>query len=299
MKKITNLLLIASIALFSWQGNAQNDTCATAATLQLDINCGGTATGPGLNSGDPTGNDGTDGNVCSANYSGGDDYIFEYTATTTDALSLSLFATNSWTGVLVTEGCPTTGTCFASSTSSARNETLLTSAMTIGTTYYVHISTYPTPQSSGQFCLDAELVAPPMPPANDTCATATDLALETSPLTASITDLTTNSDDISCLSTGKDLFYEILVPDTFEFNFNQTTNNFDSRHRVAYGSACPGDTELDCADDPDTLVTEWTNDTGADQTVYIIIEGQGFGATTTGRFYYAMVCYRSSSLSRC
>jgi len=65
---------------------AQNSTCATAAPLQIDANCGGTAGGAGANSGDPTGNDDTDNNVCSSNYSNGDDFIFEYTATTADAL---------------------------------------------------------------------------------------------------------------------------------------------------------------------------------------------------------------------
>jgi hypothetical protein len=163
MKKITNLLMIVCLALFSWQGYAQNSTCATAALLQIDANCGGTTTG-GANSGDPTGNDDTDGNVCSSNYSNGDDYIFEYTATTEGQLNLSLWATNSWTGLMVTDGCPTTGTCFASSTSGAANEALTTPAMTIGTTYYIQISTYANPQSAGQFCLDAELIVPPPPP---------------------------------------------------------------------------------------------------------------------------------------
>ncbi|WP_271856119.1 T9SS type A sorting domain-containing protein [Patiriisocius marinus] len=284
MKKITKLLMIACLALFSWQGSAQNDTCALAATLQLDANCGGSESGLGLNSGDPTGNDGTDGNVCSANYSGGDDFIYEYTATTTDALALSLWATNSWTGLMVTEGCPTTGTCFASSASSSVNESLETPAMTIGVTYYIQISTYPTPQSAGQFCLDASLVSPPMPPVNDTCATATDLALETSPLTASITDLASATEDISCLTTaGRDVFYSIEVPSLYTFSFNQVSNTFDSTHRVAYGGVC-GDTELECQDSGEFNVTEWTNDTGSDQTVFIVIEG--YYGTTYGDFTF-------------
>ncbi len=283
MKKITKLIMITCFVLFSWQGSAQNDTCALAATLQLDANCGGSESGLGLNSGDPTGNDGTDGNVCSSNYSGGDDFIYEYTATTTDALALSLWATNSWTGLMVTEGCPTTGTCFASSTSSSVDENLITPAMAIGVTYYIQISTYPTPQSAGQFCLDAALYTPSPPPVNDTCVTATDLALETSPLMASITDGTTATEDVSCLQTaGRDVFYSILVPSLYEFSFNQVSNDFDSVHRVAYGATCPGDTELYCSDFGETTVTNWTNETGSDQTVFIVIEG--YSDSTIGDF---------------
>lgn len=195
----TNVLILA---LLFWQASlsAQNSTCATAATLQIDSNCGGSASGGGANAGDPTGNDDTDGNVCSSNYSGGDDFIFEYTATTTDALELNLYATNTWTGLLVTAGCPTTGTCFASSTSSATNESLTTDPMTIGETYYIHISTWPSPQSAGQFCLDAALVAPPMPPGNDVCAMATSI-MDTDVLTGN-TELSTSADGQTACNGG-------------------------------------------------------------------------------------------------
>jgi hypothetical protein len=174
MRKFTKLFihltLIIPLAFFQNSVLAQFD-CAGAQTLVLDITCiDETSVTP--NSGDPTGNDLVDGNVCSTNYSGGDDYIFTYTATSTDALDLDLFATNTWTGLMVTEGCPTSGTCIASSTSSASDESLVTPSLTNGSTYYIHISTWPSPQSSGPFCLNAALISPPMPPVNDDCAGA-------------------------------------------------------------------------------------------------------------------------------
>ncbi|GHC64444.1 T9SS type A sorting domain-containing protein [Ulvibacter litoralis] len=123
----------------------------------------------------------------------------------------------------------------------------------------------------------------PTPPVNDTCAGAIDLASETSPLTASITNSTTATEDISCLQTaGRDLFYQILVPDAYEFSFNQISNTFDSVHRIAYGTSCPGDIELYCSDYGETTVTNWTNTTGADQTIYIVIEG--YNDSTRGDF---------------
>ncbi|MFL0354426.1 T9SS type A sorting domain-containing protein [Xanthomarina sp. GH4-25] len=217
MKKIT-FLLFAMVA-FTWQANAQNSTCATAAPLTI----GGTAcagTSGGANSGDPTGNDDTDGNVCSSSYSGGDDFIFEYTATTTDALKLDLFATNTWTGIMVTEGCPTTGTCFASATSSSINESLTTPAMTIGATYYIHVSTYPSPQSPGQFCIDATLETPATPPANDDCSGAIGLTVNADYACGTVTAGTTvgatassQADDVTG-TPNNDVWYSFVATST-------------------------------------------------------------------------------------
>ncbi|NBC09401.1 MAG: T9SS type A sorting domain-containing protein [Bacteroidetes bacterium] len=175
MKRINYAFTIITAFVLAFGSLSTADaqsTCATAQALVLDMNCGGSPFGIGANSGDPTGNDDTDGNVCSSFYSGGDDYIFSFTASTGDLLQLELYAENTWTGIMVTEGCPTTGTCFADATSSSSNESLTTPPMTPGTTYYIHISTFPSPQSSGQFCLDASLMAPPTPPANDLCGGA-------------------------------------------------------------------------------------------------------------------------------
>ena len=149
MKRFDYALTILAafvLAVGSLSTASAQSTCATAEALTLDMNCGGTPFGGGANSGDPTGNDDTDDNVCSGFYSRGDDYIFSYTASTDDVLQLDLYAENTWTGLLVTEGCPTTGTCFADATSSSSDESLTTPAMTPGTTYYIHISTFPSPQ---------------------------------------------------------------------------------------------------------------------------------------------------------
>lgn len=156
--------------------------------------------------------------------------------------------------------------------------------LTMGTTYLVNVRSSSTVTAS---YVDFDLcVTQLVVPANDTCAGALDLAAETSPLTASINGAVSNTDETSCLRPeGRDLFYQILVPDTFDFSFQQTSNTFDSVHRVAYGATCPGDIELFCADFPENNLLEWTNDTGADQTVYIVIEG--FATTTFGDFTIA------------
>ncbi|MEJ6614527.1 MAG: T9SS type A sorting domain-containing protein [Saprospiraceae bacterium] len=284
MKKHLHFGVVCLLLSITTSINAQNSTCGTAAILAIDSNCGGSETGPGANAGDPTGNDDTDGNVCSSFYSDGDDFIYEYTATTEDQLVLSLWATNTWTGLLVTEGCPTVGTCFASSTSNSADETLTTPAMTINTVYYIHISTFPSPQSPGQFCLDASLMAPPMAPANDLCADAIDLVTLTSPLTA--TTEGANDDDLQTCAGGNtspDIYYKIDVPDGSTLTIGQTSNGYDSENYVGYGGSCGEENEIDCYDDPDNKTVTWQNCTGSTQTVIWVQDGYS-GSTNFGTF---------------
>jgi hypothetical protein len=107
------------------------------------------------------------------------------------------------------------------------------------------------------------------PPPNDTCAGVVDLGTETSPLTAS-TEFANNDFMVDCLTNAgaPDMVYSILVPNGSTIEIGQTSNSYDSKHRLAYGGSCPGDTLIACTDDPDTQTESWTNSTGMDQTVY-------------------------------
>ncbi|MEL7426481.1 MAG: hypothetical protein AAFN81_26045, partial [Bacteroidota bacterium] len=245
---------------------AQNSTCATAATLQIDMNCGGDENGPGANTGDPTGNDDTDGNVCSSNYSRGDDFIYEYTATSTDALQLDLYATNTWTGLMVTEGCPTTGTCIASSTTSARDESVNTGALTSGVTYYIHISTWPSPQSAGQFCLDAQLTTPPTPPANDNCSSPTALTVNADEAcgttTAGTIELASASgeDESSCSGTeDDDVWYTfVATATTHSISLINVTGSTTDLYHSLWSGSCGALTNILCSDPNTSTATGLT-----------------------------------------
>lgn len=197
-KHLLTLLSFFAFFIFSTSISSQDhSTCALAQPLVLDMNCAGTS--GGANSGDPTGFDGTDGNLCSSNYSGGDDYIFSYVGTG-NALELDLTGTGSWSGILLTEGCPTTGTCIADETSSATSKSLTSPALTAGVTYYIHISTWPSPQSIGEFCLNADETTPPMPPANDACADAIPITMGAA--ISGSTELSTNIEALTACNGG-------------------------------------------------------------------------------------------------
>ncbi len=291
MKKINNFFRGITILCFliSMSSYGQNSTCATAAPLTIGgTACSGTSGGP--NSGDPTGFDGTDNNVCSSSYSGGDDYIFEYTATTADALQLDLNATNTWTGLLVTAGCPTTGTCFASATSSSSNESLVTPPMTIGTTYYIQISTYPTPNSPGQFCLDANLTAPPEPIANETCATAQPIACgETISAT---TDGTTgsNTETGGCNQSNYGVWYT-FTGDGNAYTYDLVAENIslDLEMSISSGS-CGSLTNIACRDAAGSGDETYSLDSVDGTQYYIYISYYSTFGTTTGDFTLTATC---------
>jgi len=123
------------------------------------------------------------------------------------------------------------------------------------------------------------------PPANDTCAGVIDLGTQTSPLTAStVGALNDFGQDCLTNAAAPDVVYSILVPDGSTLTIEQTSNAYDSKHRLAYGAACPGDMLITCLDDPDTSQAVWVNTTGSDQTAYWI---QSAFSTGSGNYTLA------------
>ena len=64
----------------------------------------------------------------------------------------------------------------------------------------------------------------------------------------------------------------------------QAYNNFDSRHQLAYGGPCPGNTTIICKDDPDTESVSWTSEYQTVERVYFMIDAfsTGSGPFTIG-----------------
>ncbi|MEO1261903.1 MAG: CARDB domain-containing protein [Bacteroidota bacterium] len=113
------------------------------------------------------------------------------------------------------------------------------------------------------------------------CANAIDLSALISPIdgtTVGFADDFTNS----CLVGSNDRIFFIDVPDGNTIIIGQQTNNYDSRNRVAYGGACPGQVEVECWDDPDSYYVFWLNTTGVSQRVWWIQEG--YSSSSAGNF---------------
>lgn len=83
---------------------------------------------------------------CTSNYLNGEDYVFTFTPTITQSVDIVLSNTLTWTGVFVTQGCPTAGgTCVASNTNSAGNPRITNVTLTAGVQYYIIVDTNPAP----------------------------------------------------------------------------------------------------------------------------------------------------------
>jgi len=84
---------------------------------------------------------------CASSYQNGEDFLFTYTPTTNQTVDIVLTGTGSYTGVFVTNRCPNAGgvTCVAQATSSSGNPSICSVTLNAGTTYYIMVDTYPSP----------------------------------------------------------------------------------------------------------------------------------------------------------
>ncbi len=84
---------------------------------------------------------------CASSYQDGEDFLYTYTPSTNQTIDITLTGTLSYTGVFVTDRCPTLGgaVCVGQATSSSGNPLLCGVNLVAGTTYYIMIDTDPTP----------------------------------------------------------------------------------------------------------------------------------------------------------
>lgn len=120
-----------------------------------------------------SGDDFSSSDVCGSSYMNGDDFVFEYTPAVDECVSITLSNTGSYTGVFVTDLCPddALANCVDYATSSSGNPAISNVNLTGGTTYYITVSTYPSPQTT-VFDIDIENVTCPIPATNDDCVDA-------------------------------------------------------------------------------------------------------------------------------
>ena len=156
MKKITILILILlnTFSLFS-QSPCDSAIQLTPGTQQ----CGDTATFGDL----------FDDSSCLGYYGDGDDALFVYTAAEDgETLDILVSGVSIYAGVAVSLGCPTGGAevCLESFTNgfSGGDLNVTTNGLASGQTYFVHISTWPFPQTT-TFCLDTTVIPAPACPA--------------------------------------------------------------------------------------------------------------------------------------
>ena len=157
--------------------------CLATSSLQADSNAPQLSMSTGSDCSDPTiinslpyqmdglttdgAGDDYNSSPCGDNYITGDDYVFTYTPTSDEYVSIQLDNVANWTGLHLLDACPDVATeCIASDIQSDPGSRLIDDVLLKGqTTYYIIVSTFPDPQSTA-FDITVSLGTPP-PPGTD------------------------------------------------------------------------------------------------------------------------------------
>ncbi len=99
------------------------------------------------------GDDFSSADACSSSYLNGEDYVYEYTPDSDVDVTVNLSTDASWVGVIITEGCPDTGSCLDVVSSSSSTANGGPYSLTSGTSYYFTVSTYPSPDCIPNYTL--------------------------------------------------------------------------------------------------------------------------------------------------
>lgn len=201
------------------------------------------------------GDDFSSSDACGSSYMNGDDIVIAYTPTSSECVNINLSNTGSYTGVFVTNSCPDfAGTvCLQSATSWDGDPSINSFSVTSGTTYYITVSTSPSPQCTA-FDLDIELCPPA--PANDDCGGAIGLTVNPSQVCATstagtITSATASTDANTCSGTDDDdVWYSFVATHTTHFvDLDNVSGSVTDMYHSVYTGTCGSlGAELICSD---------------------------------------------------
>lgn len=201
------------------------------------------------------GDDYSSANACGSSYMNGDDIVIAYTPTTTECVQIALSNTGTWVGVFLTDGCPNDAgvNCLASATNSAGNPVIGGYTVTAGTTYYITVSTFPSPQCTP---FGISIAACPPPPPNDECSNAISVPVTPqggacSSTAGYITNATTSSQANTCGGTADDdVWYSFVATSTdVQIDLTGISGSTSDMYFSVYAGSCgaPG-VPLLCSD---------------------------------------------------
>ena len=94
---------------------------------------------------------------------------------------------------------------------------------------------------------------------------------------------TSSRDDaykLSCGGNGKEAIFYLQLQPWETLDIGMTENDYDSRHETSWGGTCPGQHIVACTDNPDTGRHQWTNQQGAPQNVFFVVDAFSTGSGT-------------------
>ncbi|MFH1319613.1 MAG: GEVED domain-containing protein [Bacteroidota bacterium] len=189
--------------------------------------------------------------ACGSYYMDGEDYVYKYVPSTDQTISVTLSNTSTYTGVFITNGCPTSGTCVAYNESSAGNPSICSASLTNGQTYYIIISTNSTSCTNFDISVTASAASPP---ANDECAGAINLTVGSTCSYNQYTNACATGSAVSAPPCGNyaggDVWFRAIMPASGNMNITTLPGDMtDGAMSVYKGNSCNGLIYIDCNDD--------------------------------------------------
>ncbi|WP_422104980.1 T9SS type A sorting domain-containing protein [Winogradskyella sp.] len=129
-----------------------------------------------------------------ANYLTGDDVTYAFTPSADGTYSFELSGIGTWVGFWLFEGCPFTSIVARHTATGSGTRSLPSLNLVSGTTYYLVISTWPSPQTTS-YTLDVSQITCPAPSSQDA------------------TNITTDSADLSWTENGAATVWDIEIVD--------------------------------------------------------------------------------------
>jgi len=83
---------------------------------------------------------------------------------------------------------------------------------------------------------------------------------------------------LSCGGNGEERIFQKRLSPGEKIKIWQSSNDYDSRHELAYGSNCSSRTVVSCRDDPDTTPMEWTNTMREPMYAYFLVDAYSTGS---------------------
>lgn len=230
--------------------------------------------------------------VSSTGYLDGHEAMVTYTPSESGYVTVEGAGLQTFSAILVYDGCPLTeSSCIGGVSSSDGGTKSVVVHLLAGETYYILVDVFPNPEISPCDLGTATIIvkSPPYSERGDNCVTAENLdRLPTHVVGTTLTSDGYSDDYTSYCGTpsgsSTDHFYYVDLPHLSRFVFEQVSNDFDSQIFFTYGYPCPGNVIAVCWNDPDIRSISWRNTTGSTQRMYVIVDG--YGDNSEGNFEF-------------
>jgi hypothetical protein len=173
------------------------------------------------------------GMTCLGSYDGGEDIVYKLDVASTTNVKFTFDPKGTtWTGFAINTSCPPAGTCLLKSTSSSGSARTAVALLAPGT-YYLIVSTWPTPDCIADFDLTMETISAV---ANDNCASATAIGDVTN---LAFSTLAATFDGPGGDIVGPNIWYRYTATCDGVGTASLCGSGYDTKVRVWDGGTCP------------------------------------------------------------